>query len=122
MDDASDLTRLPGLLDYSTNAAQNDIFVFYQDKLTAMVGKKARRMHRHRLGNDIFHPLRLKCGCNRGSGSGREFAAVTVMIPVKGSAAAATTNPNVTPTAAATVDISSIKLPKGLSIYPGATN
>jgi len=33
-----------------------------------------------------------------------------------------TPNPNVTPTAAPTVDVSSIKLPKGLSIYPGATN
>jgi hypothetical protein len=34
----------------------------------------------------------------------------------------ATPNPNVTPTAAPTVDISSIKMPKGLSIYPGATD
>jgi hypothetical protein len=33
-----------------------------------------------------------------------------------------TPNPNVTPTAAPMVDISSIKFPKGLSIYPGATN
>jgi hypothetical protein len=33
-----------------------------------------------------------------------------------------TPNPNVTPTTAPMMDVSSIKLPKGLSIYPGATN
>ncbi len=123
MDDASDLTRLPGLLDYSTNAAQNDIFVFYQDKLTAMGWQKNAE---DGIGTDSATTSFIRSDSSVDAivaveveGSSQR---VTVMIPVKGSAAAATTNPNVTPTAAATVDISSIKLPKGLSIYPGATN
>ena len=123
LEDASDLTRLPGLLDYSTNATQNDIFAFYQDKLTAMGWQK--------LTDDGIGTDSATSSFTRSDSSVDAIVAVevegssqrvTVMIPVKGSATAATPNPNITPTAAPTVDVSSIKLPKGLSIYPGATN
>lgn len=123
MEDAADLTRLPGLLDYSTNATQNDIFAFYEDKLTAMGWQKSAE---EGIGTDSATNSFTRSDSSVDAivaveveGSSQR---VTVMIPVKGSATAAPTNPNVTPTAAPTVDASSIKLPKGLSIYPGATN
>ncbi len=52
MDDASDLTRLPGVLDYSTNAAPDEIFAFYQDKLVAMGWEKGSV-----LGQDTDSPI-----------------------------------------------------------------
>jgi hypothetical protein len=129
MEDASDLTRLPGLLDYSTNATQNDIFAFYQDKLTAMGWQKDTE---DGIGSDSASTTFIRSDSSVGltvavetEGSSQR---VTVMIPVPGSTVAATPNPNVTPTFGSTpttgpvVDISSLHLPKGLTIYPGAIN
>lgn len=123
MKDASDLTRLPGLLDYSTNATQNDIFAFYQDKLTAMGWQK---LTDDGIGTDSATTSFIRSDSSVDATVAVEVEGssqrVTVTIPIKSSAAAATPNPNFTPTAGPTVDISSLKLPKGLSIYPGATN
>jgi hypothetical protein len=92
MEDASDLTRLPGLLDYSTNAAQTDIFAFYQDKLTAMgwqkdsddgIGSDSASMTFTRSDSSVDVTVAVEV-----EGSSQR---VTVMIPVKGSAAAGTT-------------------------------
>jgi hypothetical protein len=126
-EDASDVTRLPGLLEYSTNAATADILTFYTNQLTTLGWEEVSG-----LGPDsgLWAFTRTDTGAVAlvavdTEGSSRR---VTVMAPQQGQAsasptsAAATPNPNITPTSGPTADTSSLDLPKGLTVYPGATS
>jgi len=130
MGDASDLVRLPGLLAYSTSSSAADIFAFYEDKLTAMGWQKSAD---NGIGTDSTTTTFNRSDSNGGAtvavDKEESSQRVTVMIPIQASSAGPssvlpptqTPNPNFTPTIGSTVDASGLDLPKGVTIYPGAT-
>jgi hypothetical protein len=105
MDNATDLTRLPGLLVYSTNAPAETIFAFYTDKLTLQGWKKKSEANPGTVPVTVTYVL-TDTGMNamitvETEGSSRR---VTVMAANPKTAAASTDVPGTTsstPTSAA---------------------
>ncbi|HTX92828.1 MAG TPA: hypothetical protein VMC09_16580 [Anaerolineales bacterium] len=98
MDNVTDLTRLPGLLSFTTRASAKAVFSFYQDKLTALGWQKSSdsgigsdSATTTYIRSDSGDMLTVEADTQAGS------CDVTVMAPSLASSAASTTSPATTP-------------------------
>ena len=121
MDDASDLTRLPGLLAFSTGATSDAIFSFYQDKLTALGWQKSNELGE---GTDSILVTYNRPGSNGDAAVEVDIeggsTSVIVTVPLSGTAAASTTSQGTTPAASSASTNTTVRIMKALNILLGS--
>ena len=127
MQDAQDVERLPDDLHFTSASSTDQLKAFYEKYFT---GQGWDKLSEDTLPSGEVDILYFQKATGRDADVVLQAQAGTTTVDVlsssseteQASSSTQTPNPNITPTSGPTADTSSLNLPKGLTVYPGATS